>query len=179
MLLLFNSLLSLLYLSYPVQQLFKSCKLLPVMFSRIVLIGLFFIIYYLLFIIYYLLSSPFFLIFLPSNHSLGGGYSAKEYISCLSLMIGLAIFTIADKMSNANISFAGLLIILSALTFDGLSGGVLEIVLRSPVIVCFFLFLFSKYKIRKLFFFFEEGKKKLLVFVNFVKKEKKKINQSN
>ncbi|CAI9725572.1 3' [Octopus vulgaris] len=86
------------YLNFPTQQIFKSCKLIPVMIGGIIIQG--------------------------------KRYSFIDVIACISMCVGLALFTIADSTVSPNFNVYGIFIILLALCADAVIGNVQEKVLK-------------------------------------------------
>lgn len=86
------------YLNFPTQQIFKSCKLIPVMIGGILIQG--------------------------------KRYGLLDVTACLSMCLGLAIFTIADSTVSPNFDTYGIFVIMLALCADAVIGNVQEKVMK-------------------------------------------------
>ncbi|GAB1599985.1 adenosine 3'-phospho 5'-phosphosulfate transporter 2-like [Argonauta hians] len=86
------------YLNFPTQQIFKSCKLIPVMIGGIIIQG--------------------------------KRYGVVDVLACISMCVGLALFTIADSTVSPNFNLYGICMILMALCADAVIGNVQEKVLK-------------------------------------------------
>lgn len=86
------------YLNFPTQQIFKSCKLIPVMIGGILIQG--------------------------------KRYGFLDVTACLSMCLGLAIFTIADSTVSPNFDTYGIFVIMLALCADAVIGNVQEKVMK-------------------------------------------------
>lgn len=86
------------YLNFPTQQIFKSCKLIPVMIGGVLIQG--------------------------------KRYGFVDVTACVSMCVGLAIFTIADSTVSPNFDTYGIFVIMLALCADAVIGNVQEKVMK-------------------------------------------------
>ncbi|XP_067935763.1 adenosine 3'-phospho 5'-phosphosulfate transporter 2-like [Watersipora subatra] len=87
------------YLNYPTQVIFKCCKLIPVLIGGIVIQG--------------------------------KKYGAIDFLACLSMSVGLILFTLADSEVQPNFNIYGVIIISCALCADAVIGNLQEKTLKA------------------------------------------------